>query len=424
VRLLIAVLVLLADATPRPSGFDPANCGLLRTVAPQGREILALAFSPDGRLLAAGCADGSVRLIDTTTWRPAERWETPGTFPKGLAFSPDGKTLAVGTADGKVRLSGVRSGGKDERVLGAHAPDGIFPAFNLSFSPDGKTLLSVASDDAPRAWDLSDAGREVRVLRGHAGPVTAGAISRDGRRAVTVGAQGPARLWRTDRWEVEKELQGDGRDLYCAAFSRDGRRVAAGTRRAVVIWSADSGKSDRTFIEGFGEDVMSVAFTPDDRYLIASDAAGALRVCDAATGKDAAYLRHHAEGVAAIAFHPDGRTFASAGQDRQIKVWGHVPGGMAKVKGRGFLGIRVQERAGGGVMIVDIIAGTAAERAGLQAGEAIRKVDGAEVNNSMESIDAISSHFEGEEVEFVIERGGQTRTVRVRLGKRPAEMDR
>jgi S1-C subfamily serine protease len=110
-------------------------------------------------------------------------------------------------------------------------------------------------------------------------------------------------------------------------------------------------------------------------------------------------------------------------QDRHLKVWGRIPGGMGRLRPKGFCGIRVQADAMGRVVVSDVIAGTAAQAAGMRAGDVLRSVGGVEIHNTTESVDRIGSYLEGDEVEFGIERGGESRAIKVRLGKRPDDLE-
>jgi S1-C subfamily serine protease len=108
--------------------------------------------------------------------------------------------------------------------------------------------------------------------------------------------------------------------------------------------------------------------------------------------------------------------------DRHLRIWGPLPSETARVRPAGFCGIQVQQNAESMVSVIDVIAGTAAERAGLQAGDIVFKVGGVEVRNPTEAIDQISSYFEGDEVDFELIRDRVVRAVRVKLGRRPQEI--
>ena len=157
--------------------------------------------------------------------------------------------------------------------------------------------------------------------------------------------------------------------------------------------------------------------TSDERYLV-SVAGESVHLWETSTLRWVGTLRHHSQPIGCVAIAPRSRWIATASQDYQVKIWGYLPGGMARVRPKGFLGIRVQDD-GGFVQIVEVIAGTAAAGAGLRVGDVVQKVAEQKVIRSSESIAAIGSFFEGDEVEFTILRDGAEMRVSVKLGKRP-----
>ncbi len=418
---LVAFLTVLIRPDPDTGapcpGFDPRNCGLIRTVAPQGNDLTSAAFSPDGRALAVGCMDGTARVFETASWRQIRSLKAHPNGVKAVAWSPDGRMLATG--------GGLAVKVWDTAVwveLGSHFPGGFDPggilSFGLAFTADGKSLLFAAEDGILRRWNNAAEGGAVQVVDAE-GRNVAPAFSRDGRLAAA-GSGSSIRLWNVESGERRRDLA-ENAEVQSLAFSRDGRRLAAGLPGMVAVWDLERGVREKV-LGGFAEAVSAVAFTPDGRHVIGAGPETSVVVCETPTGREAAILRRHTEPILAVAVHPNGREFVTAGSDRVLRVWGRVPGGMARVKPPGFCGIRVQQDAEGRVAVVEVIPGTAAERAGLQAGDVILKVAGVEVLNPTQAIDQISSRFEGEEIEVELLRDRVVRAVRVRLGSRPPEL--
>src|SRR5262249_52342060 len=148
-------------------------------------QVFALAFSPDGKLLASGgeirtdpkqlhLHESELRLWDVATGKEVHKLEGHGSTVKGLAFSPDGKTLASACGGCTARLWDVTTGKEDGRFRGhSHA------LAALGYSPDGKRLAT-AGDQTIRLWDPAT-GEELRRLDGHTGRVTAVAFAPDGK---------------------------------------------------------------------------------------------------------------------------------------------------------------------------------------------------------------------------------------------------
>jgi WD40 repeat protein len=136
----------------------------------------------DALALSALATEEPVRLF----------WGEGGEFTS-VAFSPDGKLLAAGSAIGRVRLWTV--GGSLVRVLNGHKG----PVWSLSFAPDGRTLATAGDDGTARLWELAT-GQERARLTGHGESVFAVAFAPDRNTLATGGSDGRALLWDLSAW--------------------------------------------------------------------------------------------------------------------------------------------------------------------------------------------------------------------------------
>jgi WD40 repeat protein len=222
-----------------------------------------LAFSPDGRLLAA-CGDRMAKVWDTTTGQETLTVRDRGLVIRRLAFSPDGRRLAT-AADGSVKIWEVPSG---HLLLNLSVPVTHFRS--LAFSPDGRRLAGACRDRTLRVWDAHE-GSEVGICRGHAGGVFSVAFSPDGRQLVSGADQAILKLWDSASGSELASLRGHNSEVWRVAFSPDGRRIfSAGSDGTVRIWDATA--TEEPLVLRGAERVAAVAFQADGQQLVAVSA--------------------------------------------------------------------------------------------------------------------------------------------------------
>jgi WD40 repeat protein/HEAT repeat protein len=248
--------------------------------------VRAAAFSPDGRF-AAVAGPGGIRVFlwdldKKSTRHTLARHTRP---VRCLGFSRDGRRLLSGGEDNVLVLWDVGSGKAVQEMRGhTNSPN------QVAFSPDGKQALSCGMDHSARLWDL-EAGRQTHELTGHADIVWACAYSPDGRFALTgggmqhlpgVGLVGggrdhDVRLWDAGAGKEQKRFAGCPSPVTALAVSPDGRRFLSGSHDGSVrLWQVESGKEVRRY-EGHTGRVSAVAFFPGARRAISAGEDGSLR---------------------------------------------------------------------------------------------------------------------------------------------------
>jgi WD40 repeat protein/serine/threonine protein kinase len=287
--------------------------------------VAALAFGPDGTRLAAAGFDRCVDVWDTTTGRLLHALPHPGGLALGVAFSPDGLLATVGE-DKVVRIWDPTG----RELLGLRGHAGMCGC--VAFSPDGLRVASAGSDGTARLWDatplLGDERQELASFEQHGDEVWSVAVNPAGPGIVSAGwyMSPSALVWDAETGRVGARFSGHGVVTFCVAWHPDGRRIAsAGSahgRFSVQVFDATTGAEVYTLDAPARPEFFAVAFSPDRRHLVTGRGNnGPVDVWDANDGRRIGLLGTHGSPVRGVVFSPDGRRLATAGADGWVKLW-------------------------------------------------------------------------------------------------------
>jgi WD40 repeat protein len=286
--------------------------------------VRTVAFSPDGRTLASGSADRTVRLWDVSSRRQLSRpFAGHDEAVNDIAFNPDGRTLASAGADGLVLLWDLRSHRRLGKPVGGYFND----ALAVAFSPDGQTLAFAgndAIDPGVHLWDVRSRRQLDRPLRGDIDAAVSIAFSPDGRTLAAAGSNGAVQLWDVaSHRQLGEPLRGHTGIVQSVAFNPGGRILAtAGDDGNVLLWDLNVHRRLGQPLRGHMRPVMSVAFSPDGRALASSGKDGTLRLWRVLDHRELGPTRvEPSSGALSIAYSPDGGTLASADTDGVVRLW-------------------------------------------------------------------------------------------------------
>ena len=286
---------------------------LVQTLTGHSDSVTSVAFSPDGRTLASGSRDDTIRLWDVATRRSIAT--LTGYSP---VFSPDGRTLAAGSNNNTIKLWDVATGRSIATLTG----------YSPVFSPDGRTLAAGSNNNTIKLWDVAT-GREIATLTGQSESVYSIAFSPDGKTLASGSGSfdGTIQVWDIATGRRIATLEGHSTtfrytDVNSLAFSRDGKILASGSAdNTIKLWDVATRREIATLTGHSINGVNSVAFSPDGRTLASGSGDQTIKLWDVATRREMATLTGHSDGVNSVAFSPDGKTLVSGSDDNTIKLW-------------------------------------------------------------------------------------------------------
>ncbi|MCU0484836.1 MAG: WD40 repeat domain-containing protein [Anaerolineales bacterium] len=301
--------------------WDAASGKLLRTLEGYSDEINSLAISPDGRWLASGSVDRTIRLWEVETGALLHTLEGHTGSVQSVAISPDGRWLALGSDDRTIRLWEAASG-KLLCTLEGHTDE----INSVAISPDGLWLASGSNDRTIRVWEAAS-GKLLRTLEGHTSYVNSVAISPDGRWLASASWDNSIRLWEADSGillhtlkEHSDELKEMGASVKSVTISPDGRWLASvydmGT---IILWDVAAGSQLRVLEKR--DWLINLVISPDGRWLASGFYSGAIRVWEAASGKLLLAVDENKHWFRRVAISPNGRWLASGSYDNSIILW-------------------------------------------------------------------------------------------------------
>jgi AAA ATPase domain/Helix-turn-helix domain/WD domain, G-beta repeat len=323
----------LVTTITREHGFVPLD-------RPGSDTFYTVAYSPDGRTLATGSFDETVKLWDLTQPTPTRlaTLDAHSDSVVALVFSLDGRTLVSGSDDQTAIVWDVTDRAHPTRlaILTGHTR----PVLAAAFRPDGRTLATSSGDGTVTLWNTADRAHPTRLaaLSIAAVGIRTVTFSPDGHTMVTGDFDGKTILWNvTDPAHPTQQaspLTSHKGTVFTANFSSDGRTLATGSvDQSVILWNVTDPTHpyEASRLTDHTGPVVTAAFslrTPDTggtRHILATGSFDRTVALWDVTNPEhpslLATVAGHTDPVRSVAFSPDGRAFATGGSDRRVLMW-------------------------------------------------------------------------------------------------------
>ncbi|MCS7073903.1 MAG: caspase family protein [Bacteroidia bacterium] len=276
--------------------------------------VNAVAFSPNGKLLATASSDRKIIVWNALTGEKIRELTGHTASVNSIDFSPDGKYLASGSSDKTVRYWSVETGNllKTNQKHTAVVED-------VCFSPDGKSVASCGWDSTTTIWE-PEAGWE-ESFYGSENTVYSVAFSPDGKLLASAGADMVVRVWQKNSGNLVSTMKGHFSTIRCLAFHPNGKILATGTLdNHIKLWEVETGACLKS-IDGHEDAIRAVVFSPDGRILASASKDGTIRFWNVRTGEVIRTLQGHRGALWDCVFSSDGTRFATASADKTARIW-------------------------------------------------------------------------------------------------------
>ncbi len=281
--------------------------------------VKSIAFSPNGKTLATGSEDNTIRLWDTQTYTLKATCIGHEKEVNLLAFSPDSKMLASTSQDMKMRLWDVQTGKSLQTITECGAED----MTAITYIPDGAMFLTYRHDDSFEKyiefWD-GQTGEFLRSVLIET-DLKEAAFSADCKILAVVGETSPPlQFWDVESGELLKSAEKCDERYDSIEFSPDGHSVVTGgSWDSVSIWDVSTAERLKSIARG--KPINSVAYSPDGKTLASGIDDGTILFWDVSTGKLRNTIAGHTDSqIFSAAFSPDGSILTCGGESK-IQWW-------------------------------------------------------------------------------------------------------
>lgn len=280
--------------------------------------VASVAFSPDGKTIAAGSQDAIIRLWDLQGNPIGTPFQGHTASVLSVAFSPDGQTIVSGSFDQTICLWDWQGNPRGKPFQGHSAP-----VCSVAFSPYGETIVSGSTDTTIRLWDLQ--GNPIgEPFQGHSASVQSVAFSPDGQTIVSGSYDTTIRRWDLQGNILEEPFEGHSGAVLSVTFSPDGDLILSGSvDRTIRLWDLQGNPIGDPF-QGHEDRVRSVTFNLNGTRITSGSNDQTVRLWDLKGNPICEPFGGHEDRVWSVAFSPDGSRIVSGSEDGTLRLWGEV----------------------------------------------------------------------------------------------------
>ncbi|MBW4564055.1 MAG: PD40 domain-containing protein [Mojavia pulchra JT2-VF2] len=283
----------------------------VNTLSGHSNRIYSIAISPDGKTLASGSGDNTIKVWNLYNGELLATLNGHSSAVRSVAFSSDGLILASGSNDNTVKLWYSLTG---TTFLGENN------VTSVAFSSDGRTLASSSGDNNIKIWNLKT-NELIYTLSGHEKCAMSVVFALNGQALISGSIDHTIKIWNMKTGLAIHTLKEHSAAVRTIAISPDGKTLASGSDdKTIKIWYLPSGKIIHTFY-GHVNAISSVAFSPDGKTLASTSSDTTIKLWHLATKELLYTLAGHGSNIYSVAFSPDGKTIFSSNENTTIKIW-------------------------------------------------------------------------------------------------------
>jgi len=286
----------------------------VKNFAQHSDAVGAVAFSPDGLMLASGSKDKTIQIWDLATGKSIRTFEGDSSTIWSVAFDSNGTRLVTGTGFWRVMLWDMKTGQSMSSL------DHAASVWSVAISHDGQLIASGSGDKTTKIWDAVN-GRLIHNLPDHTDFVYSVAFSPDDKTLVSASKDNKITIVDVATGRLLKTIDGHADQVRSVAISPDGQTLVSGSYdESIKIWHLETGELIRS-LKGHSDDIVSVAISPDGKFIASGSKDKTIKIWDLATGELLNTLTGHLDQVYVVTFSPDGKTIASGSKDNSIRLW-------------------------------------------------------------------------------------------------------